>query len=101
MYMETISQRQWDCLKKWAETCQDCFRRSGHMPPLTKIPAENGGFTLSGTPSTNVCKDEVDAWNNFLDDLRCNGIIQDDEYHGNLTIYRFTSIAAAEQILAL
>lgn len=98
--MKTTSERQWNCLKNWAKTCQDCFRRSGHIPLLTKIPTENEGFTLSGTPATDVSKNEVDEWDNFLNNLIDDGFIKFAGYQGNQTKYRFTSMTVVEQILA-
>lgn len=99
--MKTIPKRQWDCLKNWATNCQDCFQRSGRMLPLTKIPADNGGFTLYGGSSADVRKDEVKEWDNFLNNLIDDDFIKFAGYQGNLTKYRFTSMAAVEQILAL
>lgn len=99
--MKTISERQWNCLKNWATACHQNFHRSGHMLPLIKIPADNGGFTLSGTPASDVSKDEVDEWNNFLNHLIRDDIVQIARYRGNLTEYRFTSIEVVERIRTL
>lgn len=91
-----MTKRQKEYLINWAKLCKDVYERSGNILPSRKIETENGGFSLTPNLAIDIAKDEVDEWENFLQELINRGIIKETKPFKE---YKFTSMKWVEEIL--
>ena len=93
-------------LKNWATAYQQAISHSSHTPLLSKIKTYGGyilheSYASDGASTLDAYNDEAEEWDNLLYDLKSEGVIEIAEESASQIKYRFTSMAAAEQILAL